>query len=233
MIRSDQEVERSIGLIAVPCQELMRYAHFFITFMALELPGKATVFCQPGLDIFKQCNDAIDEARRLASDWVWIIGDDHLFEPTIITDLVAHGEDVVVPFCLQRSSPYHPVIYEHENEDGEHMPYYNLPEHGLVEVYAAGSAGMLISKRVVDALPARPFTSNRGHHNEDLEFCRNVRQAGFKIYCDVDTKLGHVGTQFCIPEWKDDGHGWGVSVTLGPGVPASFGRTDTGALFMR
>ena len=75
---------------------------------------------------------------------------------------------------------------------------------------------MLIQKRVLDAIPARPFETSRGHHNEDLGFCRNVREAGFKIHCDVDTHLGHVGTMWCAPQWLDE-HGWGIALTIGPG----------------
>lgn len=215
------------GLIAVPCQELMRYSHFFITFSALDIsdiPGGVRTFVQPGLDIFKQCNDAVTEAKRIGADWLWIIGDDHLFTPSIIKDLLEHGKDVTVPHCLQRSAPFLPVVYKFENAEGEHMPYIDLPNSGLVEVYAAGSAGMLIRRPVIEAMPERPFTTSRGHHNEDLEFCRHVREAGFTIHCDVDTKLGHVGTMYCIPEWKDDGYGWGAAVTLGPDHTVPFRR---------
>lgn len=203
------------GMIAVLCGEMMRYAHFFMTFMVLERPEGTRPFIEPGLDIFKQCNDAIDAARQAGSEWLWIMGDDHVFDSNILMRLLAHDVDVVVPHCLQRSAPFNPVVYKGELEDGRHEVYVDLPEHGLTEIYAAGSAGMLISKRVIDAVPAKPFTSSRGHINEDLEFCRHVREAGFQIHCDVDTPLGHVGTMWCQPRYEP-GHGWGIALTIGP-----------------
>ena len=224
-------------MIAVVCQELMRYSHFFKTFIGLEPVGNKPYhpFIEPGLDIFKQCNEAIESARAKGVSHLFLIGDDHILMPDTITRLAAHGVDAVVPFCLQRSSPYYPVVYADEDENGSHRIMKDFPEHGLMEIYAAGSAGMLVSKAVIDALPAQPFTTSRGHHNEDLEFCRHIRAAGFKLYCDVDTLLGHVGTQFCVPDWQDDGYGWGVAVTLGPGEPLRFGRMPDapGVLFPR
>lgn len=204
------------GMVGVVCGELMRYAHFFMTFMVLDLPEGTQPFVQPGMDIVKQCNDMVEAARKSGSDWLWIMGDDHVFDGDIVRRLLVHDVDVVVPYCLQRSAPFNPVVYKGEDKDGHHAVYVDLPRSGLAEVYAAGSAGMLIRKHVLDALPARPFTTSRGHHNEDLEFCRHVREAGFKIHCDVDTHLGHVGTMWCAPQWLE-GHGWGIALTIGPG----------------
>src|SRR3546814_11448924 len=58
--------------------------------------------------------------------------------------------DVIVPPCLKRSPPYDPVVYSHQNEKGEYVGYNDLPEHGLVPVHAAGTAGMLIRRPVLD-----------------------------------------------------------------------------------
>lgn len=213
-----RKVEVGGGLIAVPCQELMRYSHFFITFSALdisEIPGGVRTFVQPGLDIFKQCNDAVAEARRIGADWLWIIGDDHFFFPDIVMRLISHDLDVVVPNCLQRSAPFNPVIYSEQDANGQYKTELELPQKGVHKVHAAGSAGMLISKRVIDAVPSDPFNPQGKHLNEDLEFCRRVREAGFTIHCDVEALLAHIGTMVVWPQWMGE-HGWNAALDIGP-----------------
>ena len=88
--------------------------------------------------------------------------------------------DIVVPNVLQRWVSFHPVVYKGQRaEDGHHLVYHDLPKEGLHEVYAAGSAGMLISRRVLEAVGEDPFTRSTHIQNEDLAFCARVREAGF------------------------------------------------------
>ena len=98
---------------------------------------------------------------------------------------------------------------------------------------------MLIRKRVLDKLPEQPF-QRWGHlQNEDLEFCRQVREAGFKIYCDADTHMAHKGAMNVWPTWSDE-YGWGAKVEVGPPqgpggepVSTSFFRLSPGSPAMR
>ena len=143
------------------------------------------------------------------------MGTDHVMDFDLLQRLLSHDVDVVVPLCLKRSPPYDPVVYSHQNEQGEYVGYYDLPEHGLVEVHAAGSAGMLIRRRVLDAFEDPVFESHGGL-NEDLSFCAKVREGGFQIYCDVDARLGHISEISVWPELRDDGE-WGISLHLGNG----------------
>ena len=208
------------GMVGLLSGELMRYSQFVRCFMVVDLPPGTRPFHDPGLDIAGQCNRMIQAARQAGSEWLWIIADDHIFLDDIVLRLLAREVDVVVPFCLQRTAPFWPVLYRGE-EDGHHKIVDRLPKHGLAEVYAAGSAGMLIRKNVIDALPELPFTTTGEHHNEDLEFCRRIREADFKIHADMDTRLGHIGVMWCIPGWHEsdklpNGAGWGVKLTIGP-----------------
>jgi hypothetical protein len=72
---------------------------------------------------------------------------------------------------------------------------------------------MLIRRRVLDALE-RPIFRTSGHYqNEDLNLCAKIREAGFKIHCDVDARLGHIGLMNVVPMWAGDG--WGVALETG------------------
>jgi hypothetical protein len=161
------------------------------------------------------CNTII---RNMAGEWVWIIGDDHVFDPDILMRLLSHEVDVVVPLCFTRRPPYVPVVYSGQNEQGHYIVNHDLPEHGLVEIHAAGSAGMLVRKHVLDALEDpwfRPSPDAQGM-NEDLYFCEKVREAGFSIFCDVDTPLGHIAVPVII--WPQYREAWAPNLILGNGA---------------
>lgn len=195
--------------------ELARYSHFSVAMLHLQVPDNSKLAWDPGANITGQCNNLIKHAIKTEADWLWIIGDDHVFHPDIIEKLLAHEVDVVVPNCLQKSAPFNPVVYKGLNKDGHHAVQLELPPEGLHEVYAAGSAGMLIRRHVWEAIEEPWFTTSGGHQNEDLEFCRFVREAGFQIWCDVDTPLAHIGTMVVWPHHMEE-HGWGAMLDLGP-----------------
>lgn len=185
--------------------------------MHMNAPQGTQVLQQAGLHITKQCNDFVRAVLRSDADWLFIMGDDHTFHPLILTRLLARNVDVVVPNCLTRSAPFYPVQYDKENEDGLHGTCDDLPPPGtgLHEIHAAGSAGMLVRRHVLEALPEDPFNTSGALQNEDLEFCRRIREAGFKIHVDVDEILGHIGTMRVEPRWHGE-KGWGARIFIGP-----------------
>jgi hypothetical protein len=50
--------------------------------------------------------------------------------------------------------------------------------------------------------------------NEDLVFCRKIREAGFKIWCDVETQIGHRGMFTAWPHYSENK--WGLGLNMGP-----------------
>ena len=209
--------EPGAGTIGVISGELARYSHFSVAMLHLQVPEGSKLAWDPSANITGQCNNLIKFARKTGAEWLWMIGDDHVFDPTIINRLLAHNVDVIVPNCLQRSAPFNPVVYEGLNEEGHHKILDDLPEAGLTEVYAAGSAGMLIRRHVFDAIPEPAFSTSEGHQNEDLEFCRKVREAGFRIWIDPEVLLAHIGTMVVWPHYMEE-YGWGAILDLGPPV---------------
>src|SRR4030095_6859268 len=184
--------------------------------ISLQAPEGSRPLIDPGVNITSQCNAFVQAARTENFEWLWLIGDDHLFNPMIIHNLLAHNVDVVVPNVVQRSAPFNPVVYDGiKPENGHHSIAFDLPETGLHKVFAAGSAGMLVKRHVLDALPEMPFQRSGELQNEDLTFCAEIRDAGFDIWCDVDEKMAHIGTMIVWPEWSEQ-YGWGATLDIGP-----------------
>jgi hypothetical protein len=89
-----------------------------------------------------------------------------------------------------------------------------LPEQdtdGLVELTAGGSAGMLIHRSVLEAVDWPWF--EYGFVSEDLMFCDKARKAGFPIYCDLSTRLGHISHAIVEPVVHEGE--WAVGVRIG------------------
>ena len=205
------------GTVGVISGDLSRYSIFSMCLLnLLSYSGELVSHFDwlVGSNITGNCNDL---ARRMQGDWLWMIGDDHAFKPDLLERLVLHDVDVVAPFCLQRSAPWPHVVYEGEDfdadEQGTHILHTNLPEHGLVEVYAVGGAGLLVKRHVLEAI-GEPYFETFGKQNEDLEFCRKIRAAGFKIHVDVDTPLGHIGNCIVWPAYHEE-HKWGIRLNVG------------------
>lgn len=203
------------GTVGIISGELTRFADFSIAMMHLQKPEGTKMMWAKGLDVAGNCNRLV---KALQGDWLWIMGDDHVFDPTLLMQLVAHELDVVVPLCLKRHAPYEVVVYRDEylGEDGLiHYRFAELPEKGVHEIHAAGSAGMLIRRHVLEAIDGPVFETSKGMQNEDLLLCAKIRDAGFKIHCDVSARLGHIGTVGVWPMWQGDG--WGTALDLGGG----------------
>jgi hypothetical protein len=199
------------GTIGVLSGDLTRYTEFSQSMFQLAYPPGSKMAWVKSVDIVGAQNQILGAAE---GDWVWIMGDDHVFPPetlvVLLGDMYSKDLDVVVPLCLQRFPPFAPVVYKSQNESGSYYVYDDLPEKGLVQVHAAGNAGMLIRKRVLEKLePPYVGTDGKGL-NEDLFFCRRIREAGFKIWCDVDVRLGHINSFAIWPKRSEQG--WAVGI---------------------
>jgi hypothetical protein len=197
------------GTVGVVSADFVRYADFCQALVILGKPEGTKLIWTKSHDVAGNCNTILS---KFIGDWVWLIGDDHVFDPDILLRLLEHDVDVIVPLCLKRTPPYDPVVYGRKNMKGEYVGA-ELPESGLVEVYAAGQAGMLVRRHVIDAIE-EPWFEMHGGPNEDLTFCEKVRDTGFRVWCDVDCLLGHMASYTVWPAYREDG--WHADIQLDP-----------------
>lgn len=193
------------GTVVVLSHELSRYADFTISLMRLKAPGGSGLHWQKGVEIVLGLNNAI---RNLQGEWLWILGDDHTFQPDTLLKLLERDVDIVVPACASRIYPFLPVIFWDKEGTLMHTSWDTVIPNSLIEVAGAGTAGMLIKKRVLDALGDPWFEA--GKHNaqtiaEDLWFCRRAREAGFKVHLDSSQMIGHITPATIWPAVSPDG----------------------------
>lgn len=201
------------GTIVLPVSDLMRYSEFFIDILNLLGDGGAPAGTITSVHRSGSVVENINlSLRGMGEDheWAWIMGDDHRFEPGMLKQLLAHEVDIVVPLCVRRTPPFTLVIMKeektfHDERLGRDYPGYVPYQMGevpneLFTCVGAGSAGMLIKRRVLDEMGFPWFESSDGVYlNEDLEFCRKARAAGFEIHVDPYAYLGHIGQMMIWP----------------------------------
>jgi hypothetical protein len=162
-------------------------------------------------------------------EYLWFIDDDHTFDPGIVMNLITRGVDIVQPMCVTRKPPYNPYGYRFADGDYHTIPWAKFPKSGLFEVDAVGTGGMLVHRRVFDAMPDPWFEEGKlgpEHLGEDLWFCKKAKELGFKIYVDCDNPMGHLSTHAVWPMQTPQAD-WCVGMNFLHGVWAPF-ATDFG-----
>lgn len=219
------------GLVGIIAQETARYSFFSESLSALRLPERASVKWWFGHDIADNANALVREMYAQERDWLWLLGDDHVFSADLLERLLGHGFDIVAPLCLMRNPPYEPVVFT----GWAKWPLrrrIDLDEHegGVIEVHSVGSGGLLVRRPVFDAIEEPWFeagVNSTVHIGEDLYFCDKARAQGYTIYCDLDAHLGHCTVATVWPVKEQDGwtHGFsmvgGYQITVPPKLKAA------------
>lgn len=200
--------------VALPCGELSRFSAFWKCREGLDLEGlQVQAAMVNGLYIDNNQNIAAREMLKQDFDYYWLLNDDLLLPPKTLKQLLSHKKDVVVPLVLGHEVPNEPLFYDKRDGSVYHHRYLEPGDHGLVPGLGSGGGGMLISRRVLEAI-ADPWWETSivhddkgipGRSTEDLDFCRKVENAGFEIWCDLDCPVGHLTIFTVWPIRQPDG----------------------------
>lgn len=193
-----------IGLIT---QEYARRADFYDYFTLLEKPGKSLIlFCHDRSPAHGR-NVIIEEALKYECTHILFVDDDMAMKPEALEQLLSHDKDVVTGLYLSRSYPHQPLIFDVADEDGSCLFAYLMgDEPRLKEVVNCGLGFCLIKTNVFKQME-KPYVRLGEIDSEqwcdDVGFFNRVRKAGFKIYCDMECRIGHIGTLIIWPTKED------------------------------
>ena len=140
-------------------------------------------------------------------DWLFMIDDDMLAPANLFECLVKHDVDICAALAFTRNAPHKPVLYNLETGYDEfkkeryyiNYPVISYPKDTLVECDAVGFGAVLIKVDVFRDMPKPWFMSTSGA-GEDIHFCHQARQHGYKVHMDTSVKLGHLGYPKVITE---------------------------------
>lgn len=185
-------------LIAVPCMDQVP-SQFAQCLATLGKVDKTIVAFQIGSLVYTSRNDLVQIAIKQGCDYIFWLDSDMMFPPDALVRMfksLEHG-DIVSGLYFRRVAPFTPVIYDKLDIDDTGCHYTEPKEipDGIFEVAGCGFGCVLMPTDIMlDVIEkyGSPFTPINGI-GEDLSFCWRARQLGFKIVCDPDIPLGHVG----------------------------------------
>lgn len=147
-------------------------------------------------------NALVELAKASKATHILFIDADMVFQPDMLEKLLAYDKDIVCATACKRDGSGKAlgsfVINEADKVLDEKGSF--IRTGGLIEAKQIGCPFMLIKMEVFDKLKKPYFAEpplGDFPEGEDLYFCRLVREAGYKIWCDIDMskQLGHIGTK--------------------------------------
>jgi hypothetical protein len=197
------------GLIGVSSGDLARYAIFYDSLLHLVSPPQTALVVARCAVISENRNGIAERALASGAEWILYLDDDQVLAPDTLMRLLKHDKDIVSALYVAREAPFVPHVYDEEDERGFCLPQLLAQgSSGLRQVLATGAGCMLVKAKVLRAME-RPWwrlgqiTSDGW--GDDLNFCHRAREAGFEVWCDLDTAVGHQTSGTLWPKRNEDG----------------------------
>lgn len=217
------------GLVGVISREEGRYSRFAKCVSRLIAPEySADAWVEGGgfaenrnaiVSQFYQFNEERKQLNVPQLEWLCFLDDDNTFEPDILMKLLARRVDMVQPMIITKKAPFKPYIYRF-SEDGKYItpPWNEIPKSGIHEWGACATGGLLIQKRVLDAVKAPWFEEGKTDPavpGEDLWFAQKAVLAGFRCHVDIDNKMGHTAPVDYWPSVNPSTGEWEILMDIG------------------
>jgi hypothetical protein len=188
--------------------EYARRADFYDYLHALEKPaGTVGWLCHNRSPALGR-NLIVAHARAHACSHVLFLDDDMAFRPSMLTQLAAHDVDIVSGLYVGRAAPHYPLIFSHFDDRGAHLQLLTGEEPRVLPIAAAGLGCCLVRMTVFDRLEPPYFRLgelNTQDWSDDLGFFKRVQAAGVQSYCDLECRVGHIGTVIVWPNLTPEG----------------------------
>lgn len=151
---------------------------------------------------FRARNAIVKAAIQNGADYIWMLDDDHIININDNPDayllpirLVQHLEEnpnigVVGALYYQRGDNCYPVFMQ--ELDGQ--PFFLLHSEvagRMQKVDVTGGGCMMIRTSVFDKI-SEPWFAPEHEYGTDIQLCKQVRAAGFEVWCDTSLEIGHL-----------------------------------------
>jgi hypothetical protein len=148
------------------------------------------------------CGSVIAESRtRLANEaleygathLLWLDSDIH-FPANVVNKFLQHDKDIIAANYSTRYHPYRSVAFVDKNNVEKRLE----TKVGLHHIWAIGMGCMMVKRTVFEQLP-KPWFAHEYNQDadsfsgEDIYFCNQANEHGFKIYVDAEIELAHIG----------------------------------------
>ncbi|MBU2592458.1 MAG: glycosyltransferase family 2 protein [Patescibacteria group bacterium] len=164
-----------------------------------------TIFNSKNFGFAKANNQAIKKSK---GEWVFLLNSDTIVKRDALEKLVAfawkgNGVGAVAPMLLNFDGSVQPSCYHSLSALTAFKEFwlgkagafskYALEDGLAVEVEAAVGAALLLPKRIIDKVGL--LNEKYFMYFEDLDYCRKIRQSGFKVFYLPEAKIVHLHGQ--------------------------------------
>jgi len=190
--------------IGIPLSFHMIPSAFFDSFIVMEKPPFTYLRTSSG-NLDEMRNAIVEDAFTVGATHLMMMDTDQIYHHKTIPQLLSHKLPVVGTLVYRRYPPFDPLMLK--GKIGEYKSIAEWEPDSLVEVDATGTGCLLFEMDVFRRIP-RPWFAFRKDLNgnpigEDIGFCQDIRNAGFRIYVDTSVPAGHL-SQMQITEgtWR-------------------------------
>lgn len=184
---------------------------FWMSLLTLLSPGRFQMIECTRAMVADARNLMVQKVLELGCTHVLFTDDDHVLPQDALMRLLEHDVDIVGALAFGRKKPYNPCVYNAFTLAGNEISLtsVDLIKQGLQQVTAIGFSFVLVKIDVFKQMPFPWFVygdKSLGIHDklgglgEDLSFCIKAGNAGYKIHCDTDLVVPHIGDPIIVDE---------------------------------
>lgn len=195
-------------LIAVPCMDQVP-APFAQSLSMLNKVGTTAVSFNIGSLIYSSRDELAKRAIQMGADYVFWLDSDMTFKPDTLERLFKDKNkgDIITGLYFRRVAPFTPVLFDKLDIDENGCKWTEPKEipNEPFEVAGCGFGCVLMPTDIFIDVQSKynAMFAPIGSVGEDLSFCWRARQLGFKIVCDPNIQLGHVGHHVITREFYE------------------------------
>lgn len=182
--------------VGIPLTFPMVPATFFYSFAHMDKTPTYTLIHTDNGPVDTLRNDLVEKALSIGATHLIMMDTDMDYHPQTIPQLLSRKLPIVGALCYRRYPPFDPIMLRGSLGDYDSIDEWTEGE--LVEVDATGAGCLLFEMSVFKKMP-RPWFKFRHLKTgegigEDIGFCSDLKDAGYKIYVDTTVPSGHLTT---------------------------------------
>lgn len=187
--------------IGVPLSFPWVPSSFFHSFIQMERPDFIYLYEDSTGPIHELRNNIVEKALLISATKLLMCDIDQVYHPKTVTRLLSHNLPIVGALVHRRYPPFDSLMMKLVDIDENTRAFASIDdweEDALVEVDATGAGCIMYDMSVFRKMPRPWFKAAYGPDGqpigEDFGFCRDLKEAGYKIYVDTSVPAGHLAT---------------------------------------
>jgi hypothetical protein len=182
--------------IGIPCTFPTVPTPFFHSFIHMEKPDFTFINSAIGpVDTLR--NDIVEKALEVGATNLIMMDVDMIYHVKTIPQLLSRKLPIVGALSFRRYPPFDSIMLRMTDEGYTSVDEWEEGE--LIEVDATGAGCLMFDMKIFREMPKPWFRfqynpDTKATIGEDIGFCQDLKQAGYKIYVDTSVPSEHLTT---------------------------------------